>query len=386
MIVLAIARTRALRILRDRIALFFLLVLPVLVIVLVGAVVGGANHFRVGVVDEDGHAIATSLVRDLRHTPALTVQRYQSVAAGKTALRRNEIEALVEIPSGTDARVRGGAAADIAVYGERTNSDQQAAATAVTSVVASHGGRVQAAHFATEQTGTGFDGALAAAASITQTLPAVTVGERTVDAHSRILPAGFSYSAPTMLVLFVFINSFAGGAAMIMTRQLGMYDRMSAAPVSAWHIVFGETATYFAIALVQSLLIILIGAIVFGVHWGDPLAATALVVTWALVGTGAGMLSGTLFKTREQAMSIGPPVGIVLGMLGGCMWPLEIVGSTMRTVGHAVPHAWAVDAWTALVARNAHIGGIAHELVVLLAFAAALLGIAAVRLSHSLTR
>ena len=61
----------------------------------------------------------------------------------------------------------------------------------------------------------------------------------------------------------------------------------------------------------------------FGVSWGNPFAAAALIGIWALVGTGAGMVSGTLFRTAEQATVIGPAVGIAFGMSGGCMWPLE---------------------------------------------------------------
>ena len=49
------------------------------------------------------------------------------------------------------------------------------------------------------------------------------------------------------------------------------------------------------------------------------------MVTFALVGTGVGMLLGSVLGNAEQATSIGPPVGIALGMLGGCMWPLAIV-------------------------------------------------------------
>jgi ABC-2 type transport system permease protein len=56
------------------------------------------------------------------------------------------------------------------------------------------------------------------------------------------------------------------------------------------------------------------------------------------------MFSGTVFRTSEQATAIGPAVGTAFGMLGGCMWPLEIVPQPVRLVGHATPHAWAVDA------------------------------------------
>src|SRR5690349_16918958 len=124
-----------------------------------------------------------------------------------------------------------------------------------------------------------------------------------------------------MLVLFVFINSLALGAMAIENRRQGLYQRFLAGPVRPRTIVLGEVAGAFAIAMTQSLLIIAVGAFVFGVHWGDAVGAAALVIVWALVGTGAGMLSGSLFRTPEQATSIGPALGIALGMLGGCMWP-----------------------------------------------------------------
>jgi len=73
-------------------------------------------------------------------------------------------------------------------------------------------------------------------------------------------------------------------------------------------------------------------------------------------------------------------------MLGGCMWPLSIVSGTLRTVGHLTPHAWAVDAWTALVARGGTLATIAPDLGVLAAFAAVLLTLATVRLRRSLAR
>lgn len=68
----------------------------------------------------------------------------------------------------------------------------------------------------------------------------------------------------------------------------------------------------------------------FGVSWGNPLAAAALIGMWALVGPGAGMGSGTLFRTPEQTTAIGQAMGIAFGMLGGCVWPIEIVPQSVR--------------------------------------------------------
>jgi hypothetical protein len=113
--------------------------------------------------------------------------------------------------------------------------------------------------------------------------------------------------------------------------------------------------------------------------------ATLLLVTvFALVGTGVGMLLGAVLGNAEQATSIGPPVGIALGMLGGCMWPLAIVPEPMRVVGHLFPQAWAMDAFIALIAKDAGLAGITRQLAVLAAFAAALLVLATWRLRKAL--
>ena len=51
------------------------------------------------------------------------------------------------------------------------------------------------------------------------------------------------------------------------------------------------------------------------------------------------------------------------------MWPLSIVTTVMRQVGHATPQAWAIDGWTALMARHGALSSIAGDLAVLAAFA-----------------
>jgi ABC-2 type transport system permease protein len=56
----------------------------------------------------------------------------------------------------------------------------------------------------------------------------------------------------------------------------------------------------------------------------------------------------------------------------------------MRDIGHATPHAWAVDAWTALLARGGTVVTILPDLAVLAAFAAGFLVLATLRLRRVL--
>ena len=385
MSVLAILGVGLRRVVRDRTALFFMIVLPIGVILIIGATVRGFSTFRVGVVDQGAGQAGQQLVAAMRHSPALQVRIYPSEEAAAKGLARSEISTAVIVPARMDAELRAGKPVDVPVLAEQANSTQQAAAQAVESVITRQGSRVQAALFASGHVAGSFDENLVRATAIAPTVAQIGVQQTRVDAHANTLPEGFSYSAPTMLVLFVFLNALAGGATIIETRKLGMYERMATSPIHTRTIIFGEACTYFCIALVQAILIVMVGALVFGVSWGSPLAAGSLIVLWAMVGGSAGMLAGTLFHTPEQASSIGPALGLGLAMLGGCMWPLSIVSQSMRTVGHATPQAWAVDAWTALLARGGTIATILPQLMVLVAFAAGFLAIATFRMRRILS-
>jgi ABC-2 type transport system permease protein len=383
MIPLTIARAAMRRVLRDRTSLFFMLVLPVMVILLVGATVQGGDHFRVGVVDRDGGPLARDLVAGLESSPSLDVDRFDDLDSLRLAVRRSELAAGIVVPAGLDDELRAGGSARVGILAQPSSSSALGARQAVGAVVAEHAAVVTAAGFAATEVGGGVEDHLEGAATAAAGAEPLTVAT-SVSGESRFLPTGFTYSAATMLVLTVFVNALAGGAVIIENRRNHLYERMLAAPVSPRAIVGGEALTYLLVGVVQSILIIGVGALLFEVRWGDPVAAGALALTWAAVGAAAGMLTGTLLSTAEQATAIGPTVGIALGMLGGCMWPLEIVPPVMQTIGHLVPHGWAVDSWIELLSRGGGVGDIAGALAVLVGFTVAVGGLAAHRLRGQL--
>lgn len=380
----ALAGAELKRVTRDRTFLFFMVLLPILIILLIGITISSNEQIRVGVVNQTPSALSTSLARDLADDPALTVETLDSRTAAAEALRRSEVSAAVVIPAGLEASLRAGETVRVPVLVPGTAESSQAALAAIQAVVGRHAAAVQAATFTADRGLRSFDQNLSAARRLQEANQAVPLRTEVVDSASNYLPLGFSYSAPTMLVLFVFVNALAGGAAMIQTRQYGILSRALAAPTRPRDLVGGEALAYLGLTVGQAVLIVGIGALLFGVNWGNPLAAAALILVWALVGTGAGMLSGTLFRTPEQAGAIGPAVGIAFGMLGGCMWPLEVVPASMRALGHATPHAWAVDAWVELLSRGGGLSDIAGYLGILALYAVVLLALASLRLRRSL--
>jgi len=383
--VLAMVGATMRRLARDRLALVFIVLLPVVIILIIGVTFdGGSNRLPVGVVDLGAGRLGTELRADLEASPALDPRPYEDQDALRKAVRREAVAAGVVLPSGYDQALRAGREAQVSFVVDQTRPAPAPVRSAVAAAVARQAAAVRAAQLTAEIAGVPFDTALARARTLAAGQARVRVEAATLGGREDALPTGFNYTAPANLVLFVFITSLAGAAGLIEARRLGVTRRMLATPTTVTTILVGEALGRFAIALLQGLIIFLLGWLLFGVDWGDPPAALLLVVAFALVGTGVGMLLGAVLRNAEQATSIGPPVGIALGMLGGCMWPLAIVPEPMRAVGHLFPQAWAMDAFIALIAKDAGLAGITRQLAVLAAFAVALLAVATWRLRRAL--
>jgi ABC-2 type transport system permease protein len=383
---LAIVGTSLRGLARDRLALFFIVLLPVVIILIIGITFGDAGSTRlpVGVVDQGAGPLGGELLADLEASPALDARAYEDPEALRKAVRRGVVAAGVVLPANYDQTLAAGREAQVTFVVDQTRPAPAPVRSAVAAAVAEQAATLKAARFTAGQRGVPFEDALARARGLAGGERPVRVAATTVGGREDALPTGFNYTAPANLVLFVFITSLAGAAALIESRRLGVTRRMLATPTTATTILAGEALSRFSLALLQATIIFGVGWLVFGVDWGDPVAALLLVVSFALVGTGVGMLLGSILSNAEQATSIGPPVGIALGMLGGCMWPLEIVPAPMRTVGHLFPHAWAMDGFIALIARGEGVAGIALQLAVLVGFAVALLALATWRLRRAL--
>ena len=387
---LAIAAMTMKRFMRDRTALFFTAALPLVLIFLIGTATSGFDEdaITVGIVS-DGRGELTNDLRDaLEDSSLVELKTYDDALTLAKDVRRGVVPAGIVIPDDYDERLLSGRSVDLQLVLDQTRGAPAGARSAIAKVVADQGAELQAAMFTSKRTGEPVATTLAQARTTAELFRSTEIG---VDAKTvgtadsdEYLPPGIGYQAPSNLILFVFITSLAGSALLIQSRQLRVTQRMFATPTSTRTILAGEALARFAIAAYQALLIVGAGALFFGVDFGDPLAATVLIVVFVLVGTSVGMLFGTLFSTPEQAGSIGPMAGIAMGMLGGCMWPLEIVPEAMQRIGHAFPHAWAMDAWIELIGRDGNLASISTNLLVLAGFVVVLFPLATWRLRRAI--
>lgn len=358
--------------LRDRTNAFFLVLFPMLMVMVLGLAFGGDYTPKVGVVTTGSGPLSRALAEDLAATDAFSLRHFDRRDEAVAAVEDGELASAVVIPADYDARLAAGR--DVTVqYVSRADQYARQVGMVVRAAVDEQASRLRVARVLQQR----LDGDLAANLALADRTAATVadVEVETTTAGTALFPADlgrFDTGASSQLLLFTFLTSMTSATALIETRRLGLSRRMLATPTRVSSILAGEALGRVAVAVVQGLVIMAGSALLFGVSWGSPPAAVAVMLLFALVGGAAGMVLGSAAKTSQQAVGTGLLLGLGLAALGGSMMPLEFFSPTMRTLAHVTPHAWASEAFATLVRRDGTLLDVATELGVLLGYAAVL--------------
>ena len=382
MSILSIARNALRRLFRDRSNIFFVFVLPIALVLLIGAQFGGGFTPTVGVTAPADDELADELVAELAEL--YQIREYESRDDLLLAVERGWVESGIEIPDAFTGSVAAGERPEIG-YLSQPDSSGQGVETAVAATLERILAPITAASVVAETQGIPLDEADAIVAGVAGTVAPVEVSTRTTGEALFPNLGQFDLGASSQLVLFMFLTGLTGSAALIQSRQLGVTRRMLSTPASTRTILAGEALGRLGVTLFQGIYIVVVTLIVFRVNWGNPIGAAAIMLVFGMVAAAAAMLLGSVFSNDQQAGGIAVVLGLGLAALGGSMVPVEIFSSTMQSISMITPHYWANDAFAELVRREGSVADILPQLGVLAVYAAVLLALATWRLQRVLT-
>ncbi len=194
---------------------------------------------------------------------------------------------------------------------------------------------------------------------------------------------GASQSSPGVIVIYALLFAVVIAEILIWERQLGTLRRILIIPGGKAKIILGKLLGAYLLGVAQISILILAGALLFGVSWGaSSVALTLMALALVLVGTSMGLLLATVVKTIVQADALASLVVMAISMLGGAWWPLSAAPQWMRLLGHLFPAAWAMDGFKDIINGSQSTAGILPEFGALLGFAAFFLTIGLLRFRY----
>ncbi len=203
-------------------------------------------------------------------------------------------------------------------------------------------------------------------------LPRVSVTEVPVSPPTSPV-SSFQISVPGNAVLFGFFLALTVAMSFAQERRTGTWQRLLAAPVPRWHALAAMLVPYFCVGVAQIAFFFTLGAWVFGMEIaGSLMALIALSLALVYCAVALGLLFAAIGGSERQLGGFGSVALLVMGMIGGCMVPRQAMPPLMQSLGLAVPHGWALDGYgDVLVRAGTTVFDIAPSIAALLLFGSA---------------
>ena len=187
----------------------------------------------------------------------------------------------------------------------------------------------------------------------------------------------FDQNAPGFSVTFMLLGMLFGvSLGMLDERDWGTFDRVRSLPVPVRNIVLGKLASRFAVGVAQMIVLFAVGFALFRISLGpQPWGLLLPIVGIVFVGTALGLIVAAIAPSRDAVVPLGSVLIVTMAAVGGCWWPIDLEPRWMRSVAHALPTTWAMEAFNDLMIRGRRADAAYVPTAVLLGFGAAYLAL-----------
>ena len=318
---------------RDRAAVFWTLAFPLIFIFLFGFIFqgGGNTTLTIAWVDEDGSAASTQLHTAFASASGVELADVGARPAAETKMKDGEADAIIVVPSGygaalASAAAGAGAPASLTIVVDPSRS----------SLVASVDQAV---------------GSVLGVVNLAGRTPLVLPQAETIQTENLSF---ISYFVPSILGMSVMQLGIFAAVPLVADREKGILKRLAATPLRRSQLVGSNTLMRLLLALLQAVIIVGVGVLVFGVEvTGSLLMAAGFVVLGAVAFLSLGYVLASFTKTEDAANGLTQVVQFPMMFLSGVFFPIAAMPPFLQTIARLIPLTYLADAL-----RQVMVGGV----------------------------
>jgi ABC-2 type transport system permease protein len=173
------------------------------------------------------------------------------------------------------------------------------------------------------------------------------------------------------LLFFSMFTIMFGIGTLVDEKELMVWQRQLVSPLSKMSLITGNLISNFVVSMVQMLFVVLASKLFFNMNWGgSTLALICVLGAYVIAGTAMGLFITGFIKTQQQLAAILPTIIVATSMIGGCMWPVEMMGSKfLRTFAEFLPQRWGMVGLSKVILYNGGMEDVIKPIIILLVIA-----------------
>ena len=186
------------------------------------------------------------------------------------------------------------------------------------------------------------------------------------------------YMVPGILVaLMTIIGTLLSAQNIAREKELGTLEQLNVTPITRGQFIIAKLLPFWVLGLVELSLGLIVGVLVFGVPVrGNLLLLYGVAGVYLAVALGIGLWISTLVETQQQAMFVTFFIVNIYLLMSGLFTPVDSMAPWVRTVSMINPVRHFVTISRAILMKGAGPMEIAQPFLILVATAALVLTVA----------
>ncbi|MFC7394947.1 ABC transporter permease [Scopulibacillus cellulosilyticus] len=351
--------------LKEKRSYFFLLIMPLLMIVMFGSIFGNTDNSTIDihVIDQDHSLASKAFLGQMNHIKGIDLKQTSSKNTKDEIdkIKKGQLASVLVINKGFQKSLKEGKQADLKLYQDPSSASSVAPVKAVLKNIA-NGYREQKLSQTLAAKGV-------SKADISKTL-AQPIQIKDVDTTAQ----GINYISqvvPGMTVMFVFYIMISMAKRFFDEKKSGLLARVQSTTVKPFQYLIGMWLPFVIIVIAQCVLLFAFGHWVYDLHLGDLAALGLIIICISICSSGIGLALSLIVSSENTAMVISQIIALGGAMVGGLWMPSYLMPSFVQTIGHFTPQFWAQKSLQDVIAHGAHISNVLEGLGILIAFGAA---------------
>ena len=364
----AVARKELRQIRRDRRTLLILLFVPAFFLLIYGYALNfDIRHVQLAIQDNDRSSTSRALISAFVHSGYFDlIGEAPNPAAIDALLDRGDARAVLVIPGqfGSDVQSGRRAAVQFIVNGDNANT--------ATTVVGYAMGLVNAESQRYE-----LQARSGSPAGPTLTLEPRVWYNPELRSTLFLVPGLIAYIAMLTAVVSTALS-------IVREKEAGTMEQVRMSPIGPVPYVLGKTAPYFVVSLMSSMSIVVAAIVLFDMPMRGSWIALIGIVSLFLVGALAfGLLISSIADSQQVAFQVALLTSFLPTlMLSGFIFPIASMPTFLQVVTRIVPARYFLVALRGVVLKGVGPADFWPDVVALVVYAVAILGLAAVRVKR----
>ena len=369
----SLIRKEFIQIIRDPRTLAMTFVIPVVMMFLLGyAATNDVRNIALVVLDQDRTPASRQLIDAYRVADYFVIAGYvTSEAELRTLIDNNAARAGLIIPPGYGRKLAGWQPGQVAFVLDGSDPTMASTALAAATMI----GQAQSTKLAVER--------LAARGQPASLQQAIDV--RTMVWFNPGLISAY-YMVPAMIgIILQYLTTMLTATSIVRERERGTIEQLIVTPLRSWELVVGKLTPYVLIAFLNTIEVLTMGVIIFGVPINGSLALLLALTALFLVTTlGTGLLISSVANTQQEAMLTTMFTILPAIFLSGFFFPLAAMPIWLQVISYVIPLRYFLIIVRGIVLKGVGMAALWPETLALAIFATVVMSAAVLRFRKSL--